>query len=88
VSQKSHVLELLLLTSDPKKDRWKKLMENFIRPPEFHKFDDDGNKIHGRRERRRRVKEFALKKMAEAFRNYKKFLYATYVAKKKIPVFE
>jgi hypothetical protein len=63
-------------------------MENFILPPDYYKFDDDGNEILGGRETRRIVNEFALKKMAEAFRNYKKFLYATYVAKKKTPVFE
>jgi hypothetical protein len=58
---------------DPKKDLWKKLMANFILPPEYHKIDDDCNKIPCGCERRMRVKEFALKKMAEAFRNYKKF---------------
>ena len=49
-----------------KKDLWRKLMENFILPPEYSKKDDDGNKIPGGRERRRRVKHYALKKMAEA----------------------
>jgi hypothetical protein len=28
-----------------KKDLWKKLMENFIQPPEYSKKDDDGNEI-------------------------------------------
>jgi hypothetical protein len=60
----------------------------FHSPPDYHKFDDDGNKILGGCERRRTVKEFALKKMAEASRNYYKFIYETYVAKKKTPVFE
>jgi hypothetical protein len=63
-------------------------MANFILPPAYHKFDDDGNEILGGRERRRRFKEFSLKKMAKAFQNYKKFLYATYVVKNKTPVFE
>jgi hypothetical protein len=63
-------------------------MANFILPPDYYKFDDDGNEILGVCERRRTVKEFALKKVAEAFRNYKKFLYATYVTKKKTTVFE
>jgi hypothetical protein len=63
-------------------------MENFILPPDYYKFYDGGNEIPGGRERRRTVKEFALKKMTEAFRNYKKFLYATFVAKEKTPVFE
>jgi hypothetical protein len=48
-------------------------MANFILPPEYHKFDDDGNKIPCGCESRKRVKVFALKKMAEAFQNYKKF---------------
>jgi hypothetical protein len=63
-------------------------MANFILPPDYYKFDDDGNEILGERERRKKVKEFALKKMDEASRNYKKFLYATYVTKKRTPVFE
>jgi hypothetical protein len=71
-----------------KNDLWRKFMANFILPPEYSKFDDDGNEILGGRERRRKVKEFALKKMAEAFRGYKKMLYAKYVMKKKTPVFE
>jgi hypothetical protein len=45
-----------------KKDLWRKLMENFILPPEYSKMDDDGNEIPGGRERRRRVKQYALKK--------------------------
>jgi hypothetical protein len=59
-----------------KKDLWRKLMVNFKLPPEYSKKDDDGNEILGGRERRRRVEQFALKKMAEAFRGYKKMLYA------------
>jgi hypothetical protein len=39
-------------------------MENFILPPDYYKFDDDGNEILGGRERRSTVNEFALKKMA------------------------
>jgi hypothetical protein len=39
-----------------KKDLWRKLMANFILPPEYSKKDDDDNKILGGRERRRRVK--------------------------------
>jgi hypothetical protein len=67
-----------------KKDLWKKVMANFILPPEYSKFDDDGNKILGGSERRRTVKEFALKKMAEAFRNYKKMFYVNFVTKRKL----
>jgi hypothetical protein len=71
-----------------KKDLWRKLMENFILPPEYSKKDDDANAISGGRERRRRVKQYALKKMAEAFRGFKKILYAKYIAKQKTLVFE
>ena len=71
-----------------KKDLWRKLMENFILPLEYSKKDDDGNEIPGGRERRRRVKQYALKKMAEAFRGFKKMLYAKFIAKKRTPVFE
>jgi hypothetical protein len=39
-----------------KKDLWRKLMANFILPPEYSKMDDDGNEIPGGHERRRRVK--------------------------------
>jgi hypothetical protein len=71
-----------------KKVLWKKLMENFILPLNYYKLDDDGNKIPGGRERRRTVKECALKKMVEAFWNYKKYFYATFIAKQKTPVFK
>jgi hypothetical protein len=64
-----------------KKDLWRKLMANFILPPEYSKKYDDGNEIPGGRERIRRVKQFALKKMAEAFWDYKKMLYAKYITK-------
>jgi hypothetical protein len=71
-----------------KKDLWRKLMANFILPPEYSKMDDDGNQILDGRERRRRVKQYALKKMAEAFRGFKKMLYAKCIAKEKTPVFK
>ena len=71
-----------------KDDLWEKLMAHFNLPPDYNEIDADGTPIPGGLERRLRVKEFALKKMAEAFRNYKKTLYVKYVAKKKTPVFE
>jgi hypothetical protein len=71
-----------------KKDLWRKLMANFILPPEYSKKDDDGNEILVGRERTRRVKQYALKKMAKAFRGFKKMLYAKYIVKQKTPVFE
>jgi hypothetical protein len=70
-----------------KKECWRKLMEHFILPPEFNKYDEEGNEVPGGRERRRLVKEFALQKMAEAFRNFKKNLARDYVDKKKTPDF-
>jgi hypothetical protein len=70
-----------------KKDLWRKLMANFILPSEYSKKDDDSNEILGGRERRRKVKQFAAKKMAKAFRGYNKMLYMKYVMKK-TPVFE
>jgi hypothetical protein len=66
-----------------KKDLWRKLMADFILPPEYSKTDDDGNEILGGHERRRRVKQYALKKMAESFWGFKKMLYAKYIAKEK-----
>ena len=71
-----------------KDDLWEKLMAHFNLPPDYNEIDADCTPIPVGLERRLRVKEFALKKMAEAFRNYKKTLYAKYVAKKKTPVFE
>jgi hypothetical protein len=71
-----------------KKDCWRKLMEHFILPLEFNKHDEEGNVVPGGRERRRLVKEFALTKMAEAFRNYKKILARDFVSQKKTPDFK
>ena len=62
-------------------------MEHFILPPEYNKVDEFGNEIPGGRERRRLVKQFALQKMAEAFRNFKKNLTRDYVNKNKTPDF-
>jgi hypothetical protein len=81
-------LEATFVNIRSKKDLWRKLMENFILPPEYSKKDDDGNEIPGGRERRRKVKHYALKKMAEAFWGFKKMLYAKFIAKKKTPVFK
>ena len=70
-----------------KKDCWRKLMEHFILPPEYNKVDEFGNEVPGGRPRRRLVKEFALQKMGEAFRNFKKNLTRDYVNKGKTPDF-
>ena len=66
---------------------WQKLIAHFILPPEYEEFGADGTPIPGGLERRKRVKDWALSKMAEQFRNYKKNLYAKYVAKKITPNF-
>ena len=59
----------------------------FILPPEYNKVDEFGNEVPGGRQRRRLVKEFALQKMGEAFRNFKKNLTRDYVNKGKTPDF-
>jgi hypothetical protein len=59
MSQIRHVLELVLLTKDLRRPL-EEAHCKFILPPEYSKFDDDGNEIPGGRERRRKVKEFAL----------------------------
>ncbi|KAK1648789.1 hypothetical protein QYE76_066594 [Lolium multiflorum] len=71
-----------------KKDCFKKLMEHFILPPEYHKFDEEGNKIQENKERRRLVKHFALGKMAETFRKFKQNLARDYVNQNKTPEFK
>ena len=70
-----------------KKECWRKLMEHFVLPPEYRKKDEFGNDDPEGRKRRRLVKEFALQKMATAFRTYKKNLAAQYVEKGKTPDF-
>ena len=59
----------------------------FHLPPEYNKVDEFGNEVPGGRQRRRLVKEFALQKMGEAFRNFKKNLTRDYVNKGKTPDF-
>jgi hypothetical protein len=63
-------------------------MEHFVLPPEYNKCNEEGNVILGGRERRRLVKEFALKKMGEAFRTFKKNLVWDYVSKQNTPEFK
>ena len=71
-----------------KKDCWRKLMEHFILPPEYNKFDEEGNKIEENKERRRLVKQFALHKMADAFRKFKQNLAHDFVKQNKTPDFK
>ena len=65
-----------------------KLVEHVVLPPEYHKFDEEGNKIQENKERRRLVKHFALGKMAEAFWNFKKNLAHDFVNENKTPDFK
>ena len=67
---------------------WETLMAHFNLPPEYDEIEADGTPISGGLERRLRVKEWALKKMAEMFRNHKKRLHLDYVAKNKTPEFK
>ena len=55
-----------------KEDLWTKLMENFNLPPDYQEKDEDGNPDPEGKARMEKVKNFALKKMGEAFRNFKK----------------
>jgi hypothetical protein len=61
-----------------KDDLWTSLMKNFSLPPEA----DPNNPVT-----ERKVKAFALKKMAELFRNWKKELNTKFVDKEKTPEF-
>ena len=55
-----------------KEDLWNKLMANFNLPSDYQEEDEDGNPNPAGKARRLKVREFALSKMAEAFRNWKK----------------
>ena len=66
-----------------KDDLWDKLMANFNLPPDYNVEDEDGNPNPDGERRRLKVSEFALGKMAEAFRNWRKNLWATYLKNEK-----
>ena len=66
-----------------KEDLWRKLMENFNLPPDYQEEDEDGNPDPEGKARMETVKKFALKKIGEAFRNFKKNLWAAYVKNEK-----
>ena len=80
--------EASYVSDNAKDDLWTKLIAHFILPPEYEEFEADGTTpVPGGLERRERVKQWALSKMAESFRNYKKKLYQKYVAKGETPKF-
>jgi hypothetical protein len=62
-----------------KRNLWRWLMAHFTLPPEENL--DEARKME------EKVKEFALKKMAELFKNHKKRLYQDFVKQKKTPDF-
>src|SRR4051812_21385759 len=77
------------VTDDAKDDLWQKLIAHFILPLEYEEFEVYGiTPRPGGLENRAKVKEWALSKMAELYRNHKKSLYAKYVVKKKTPDFK
>ena len=70
-----------------KEDLWNKLMANFNLPSDYQEKDEEGNPDPEGKARKLKVKQFALSKMAEAFRNWKKNLWAQYVkSDKKAPL--
>nr|XP_051212315.1 uncharacterized protein LOC127329968 [Lolium perenne] len=71
-----------------KKDCFNKLMEHFVLPPEYRKYDEEGNKIAENKKRRKLVKQFALSRMANAFRKYKQNLAHDFVNQGKTPDFK
>ena len=54
-----------------KEDLWKKLMANFTLPSDYQEEDEEGNPDPEGEARMKKVKQFALSKMAEAFRKWK-----------------
>ena len=58
-------------------------MDNFNLLPDYNVEDEDGNPNPDGERRTLKVREFALGKMAKAFRNWKKKLWADYVKKEK-----
>ena len=71
-----------------KKECWRTLMEHFILPPEYRKYDEKGNKIQENKERCKLVKQFALHKMSDAFRKFKQNLAHDFVKQNKTPDFK
>ena len=81
----------VLYVSDEGKDRlWRKLMLNFTLPaPEVDSDEEDPDEAEkiARKNMEQKVKAWALKKMAELFKNWKKRLNNEFVEKNKTPDF-
>ena len=92
-SQRRHVLVSVLSTRERKRIAGESLwnisfyLRNTTKSMTRFALDEFGNEVPGGRPRRRLVKEFALQKMGEAFRNFKKNLTRDYVNKGKTPDF-
>jgi hypothetical protein len=82
----------LLYVSDKGKDRlWRKLMVNFTLPaPEVDSDEEDPDEAEkiARQNMVQKVKDWALKKMAELFKHWKKRLNNKFVKKNKTPDFD
>ena len=81
-----------LYVSDEGKERlWRKLMVNFTLPaPEVDSDEEDPDEAEkiARKIMEQKVKDWALKKMAELFKNWKKRLNKLFVKKNKTPDFD
>ena len=73
-----------------KVDLWKKVIANFNLPSDYQEEDEEGNTDPEGKASMENVKKFGISKMGEAFRNFKKNLWAAYVKndKKAPPEFE
>ena len=70
---------VIFLSDRAKDDLWTKLMTNFNLPLDCNLEDEDGTPNPEGKRRMKKVREIALGKMAEAFRNWKKNLWEDYV---------
>ena len=81
-----------LYVSDEGKERlWRKLMVNFTLPaPEVDSDEEDPDEAEkiARKIMEQKVKDWALKKMAELFKNWKKRLHTEFINKDKTPDFD
>jgi len=71
-----------------KDELWENVVSHFNLPAECNKLNADGTPNPEGLKRRLQVKAWALKKMAELFRNHKKVLNKKFLMKKKTPTFK